>query len=607
MTEALSALEQIIKIQSGKKLSNGYSIKCPSHDDKDNSASIDVKGNQLLVHCHAGCAQDQVIGALKEKGLWPKRAASRTEYYYQNLDGKNVHRKIRIEPPEGKKMFTQEHLNGGAEWKAGAYQGELLPYNYNDWKDSDGYIFLVEGEKCADILKSKGLLSTTTGGATSWAPSFARHFAGKSVVIIPDNDSEGKAYATKAFDDIVKVAALCKILDLPDLKEKGDVYDWFRIGHTKAELLGLTKSTIEKSVIPFTLFKNLKPVDSGGSLVSGIIDEDNVSCLYGESNVGKSMIAIDISLHIAEGKNWFGREVKKGAVMYVAAEAGPSIAQRTEAYKIHHNLKDEALPFAAILSTVDLYDKAADTSRIIEAIKLLEKQTGEKCRLVVVDTLAKAIAGANENAAQDMNSFLYNIDRIKAQTQSHVLIVHHAGKDTAKGARGHSSLRAAMDTEIEAFQGGLRIKKQRSMQILPEPIGFALREVEIGVDSKGHKMTSCVVVQREVINNSMRRERTSERALQALECLRELIEKEPRAPQVETKSPIGVKVMSHKRWKELFLQRHLLGVESRTTRDSAFKKAAEELQAQKRVGVDGEFCWLMHHVNERETENDVGS
>jgi hypothetical protein len=70
-------------------------------------------------------------------------------------------------------------------------------------------------------------------------------------------------------------------------------------------------------------------------------------------------------------------------------------------------------------------------------------------RLVVVDTLSRAMAGGNENAPDDMSAFIRNIDRIRQETGAHVLIVHHCGKDAAKGARGHSCLRAATDTKIE--------------------------------------------------------------------------------------------------------------------------------------------------------------
>ena len=67
---------------------------------------------------------------------------------------------------------------------------------------------------------------------------------------------------------------------------------------------------------------------------------------------------------------------------------------------------------------------------------------------MVVDTLARAMTG-NENAPEDMGSFVAACGRIREACEGHVLVVHHCGKDAAKGARGHSSLRAATDVELE--------------------------------------------------------------------------------------------------------------------------------------------------------------
>ncbi len=50
---------------------------CPAHDDRTPSLSIcDGDNGKLLVHCHAGCSQDTVIAALREKGLWNGRASA---------------------------------------------------------------------------------------------------------------------------------------------------------------------------------------------------------------------------------------------------------------------------------------------------------------------------------------------------------------------------------------------------------------------------------------------------------------------------------------------------------------------------------------------------
>ena len=81
-------------------------------------------------------------------------------------------------------------------------------------------------------------------------------------------------------------------------------------------------------------------------------------------------------------------------------------------------------------------------------------------------------------------------------TGAHVLLVHHTGKDTERGARGHSSLRAAVDTEIEISRSGnesvVKTKKQRDLEGDGRP-AFTLETVVLGIDDDGDEVTSCCV------------------------------------------------------------------------------------------------------------------
>jgi putative DNA primase/helicase len=56
----------------GRKGSTGWTTRCPAHDDRNPSLSIrEAPDGKVLVRCHAGCEQVQVIAALKARGLWP--------------------------------------------------------------------------------------------------------------------------------------------------------------------------------------------------------------------------------------------------------------------------------------------------------------------------------------------------------------------------------------------------------------------------------------------------------------------------------------------------------------------------------------------------------
>jgi hypothetical protein len=154
-------------------------------------------------------------------------------------------------------------------------------------------------------------------------------------------------------------------------------------------------------------------------------------------------------------------------------------------------------PLFVCFSPVDLLDKShpEGINRMIEKIT---ETTTIPVRLVIIDTLARAMAGGDENSGQDMGEAVKSIDIVRNATGAHVCIIHHSGKDAARGARGHSSLRAAIDTEIEVThpEGDkyrtATIVKQRDIAPCP-PICFSLEVVELGINHRGKPITSCVV------------------------------------------------------------------------------------------------------------------
>jgi putative DNA primase/helicase len=63
--------ETIAKALGGRKAGSGWSARCPAHDDSTPSLSLrDTGDGKVLIRCHAGCDQDEVIAHLKANGLW---------------------------------------------------------------------------------------------------------------------------------------------------------------------------------------------------------------------------------------------------------------------------------------------------------------------------------------------------------------------------------------------------------------------------------------------------------------------------------------------------------------------------------------------------------
>ena len=226
------------------------------------------------------------------------------------------------------------------------------------------------------------------------------------------------------------------------------------------------------------------------ALIEDLLDQGAMSVLYGESNTGKTFVAMDIAFHVATGKNWDDRRVTQGAVVYVAAEGGKTAENRVEALKRTHQLSD--FPFYLVPCSVDLRHPNADTKPLAELIRKVQTKENQTVKLIVIDTLSRALAGGNENDSAELGALVRNFDYIRASCNSHLMVVHHSGKDKAKGARGHSLLRAATDTELEVADRTITATKQRDME-MGKPVGFELKTVELGRNAYGKTITSCVI------------------------------------------------------------------------------------------------------------------
>ena len=226
-------------------------------------------------------------------------------------------------------------------------------------------------------------------------------------------------------------------------------------------------------------------------LIEGLLDAGAMSVIYGDSNSGKTFIALDLAFHVSTGTPWNDRAVRRGLVVYVAAEGGTRIRKRLAALK-KRNPSPAAPLFALIRYPIDLRSSDANLKELLALVRAAEAETGEKCVWVIVDTLSRAMAGGDENSPVDMGRIVLAADTIRHETGAHFSYVHHTGKDAARGARGHSLLRAGTDTEAEVAQGTLSATKQRDMEG-GFTIGFALRDLVIGEAPDGSPIKSAVV------------------------------------------------------------------------------------------------------------------
>ena len=164
-------------------------------------------------------------------------------YNYVDEQGKLLYQVVRFEP----KDFRQRRPKGSG-WEYSVKGTRLVPYRLPDLVAAplSRGVLVVEGEKDVDRAAGIGIIATTCAmGAGKWRPEYNEHFRSRSVYVIPDNDSRGREHAQQVAQALHGIAKGIKVVELPDVPEKGDLSDWLDQGHTKAELDGLVKAALE--------------------------------------------------------------------------------------------------------------------------------------------------------------------------------------------------------------------------------------------------------------------------------------------------------------------------------------------------------------------------
>jgi hypothetical protein len=327
------------------------------------------------------------------------------------------------------------------------------------------------------------------------------------------------------------------------------------------------------------------PALGGRYLVKGLLDRGSMSVMFGESNVGKTFVALDLALHVAAGADWHGRRAADpGDVLYVAAEGGGGFRNRLAAFR---QSRPEIADAAA--AGFHWHAGALDLFNPIDARAIVWAAGIWNLRLVVIDTLARCIGDGDENTAKDMGRIVTACDHIRAATQSHVMVIHHSGKDASRGARGSGSLRAACDTEIELARDGATITgravKQRDMGI-SAPFAFTLRDVEIGTDEDGDGVTSAVVDPAEPVT---RKPKLAGAALVAAQALDDALVHHGTRRQGPDWPPVPV--VSVESWRAMCDRHGLTGGATASASRTAFMRAKASLMDKGVVRIFDGMAW----------------
>lgn len=603
---------RIISALSLKKTAQDeYHGACPNCHGTDRFWIKQFSG-EVVVNCRKCGDFAAIKDQLKAQALWPSEAAEPspakpTEIHWPEDTTMNSHpylqrKKVKshnatIDGPDlvvpiidatGKRVGMQFIDEDGK--KKFSYQMPVVGNFSVIGGPIKDFAYIAEGwATAASVHEATGkpaVFALNAGNIPAVCEALQKAKPKAELIIAADNDDAGKKACEKAFE----LYGVEHVMPEHEGNDWNDV--WIARGPDATRKLLEPYNVMDEVFFPGDAVPQL----SNNYLIKGWLGQGQMSVMYGGSNTGKSFCMLDMAYHIAANKPWNGHKVDGGPVLYLATEGGMAFHNRVVALRQRYDYGDD-IPLAVRPSPVNLLDPDADLVKIEKLAQAITKKYGQ-LKLIVVDTLSRSMAGGNENAPEDMTKLIGNCDKLRELTGAHVNIVHHSGKDRAAGARGHSSLRAATDTEIELehdHESNIRTAtatKQRDMETGTQ-FAFILSVVDLGNDQDGDPVTTCTIskasdsdleeAQRPKISG--KNQRTIQWAFDQL-----------RGEGIGSPNPAGVGWPEPRQYWVIDVERvrqHFEGKMSGVSNPrSAWKQALEKLQESGHVCVNEGYMWF---------------
>lgn len=202
-------------------------------------------------------------------------------------------------------------------------------------------------------------------------------------------------------------------------------------------------------------------------LIHEMIVEDGLTVVYGDPGAGKSFISLDMGLRLAHGMEWHGRETKPTGVVYIAGEGVRGLGKRIKGWRLKNGMDGVDAPFLLLPVAVELLDEE-QRNKLIRTLDMAVERAGFDIGLIVIDTVSRALSGADENGQEAMGAFVKACDAIRRHAGASVIGVHHSGKDKDRGMRGSTVLLGACDASIRVSKDEkivtLKTEKQKDAE-----------------------------------------------------------------------------------------------------------------------------------------------
>jgi len=357
--------------------------------------------------------------------------------------------------------------------------------------------------------------------------------------------------------------------------------------------------------LPVVVGEEYRGLPKRQMVVKGLLGVGELSITYGAPKTGKSFLLTSMALAVACGDGeWFGHRIKRpGLVVYCTMEGSGGFPNRLAAWARHAGRTvpelfayvPVRLRFLAPEGTRRPLSKrkaaTEDVQRLMTLVGQLEARTGAPCVLLVVDTVARAMTGRDENSSQDMSEFIDACGDLQAlPNRPHVALVHHENKNGT--IRGSGVSVASGDTLIRVQRGeegrtwAVDVSKDDADG---KEYAFELRTVTLGQDEDGDDITSCVVIDEGPATKRPPEAKPPTVAEIVTKALHDAIAADGIKPPHGYEIPAEY-VVSGDWWRGVAVKR--INGETEESRAAAFRKARKQLTEAGKIAGAGPFVWL---------------
>ena len=249
------------------------------------------------------------------------------------------------------------------------------------------------------------------------------------------------------------------------------------------------------------MLDDVEVADDPVELVQGLLPMGPaLGVCFGPPKSLKSFLLVLVGLHIAARRDFCGRAVQGGAVVYVTSEGIPGVRRRLVAARRQLDLEGRGIPFALIGCMPNLGTGTEDRVTIQNAIRseLAMRGITDPVREIIIDTVRRAMPGKSENKQEDMSLLVDNCEALARAFDCLVMAVHHSPRSDDTRGSGSNALDAAADVMwgvTRSEQGGpatARLCRYKDGQEGASWV-FDVRPTEIGRSRDGAPITTCYV------------------------------------------------------------------------------------------------------------------